>query len=111
MKENNTFALATFPSKYSTPVDCVYSLVGPSRHHKVKVTFLYLDMQDAECSTDRIEVYDGKRVNPNNQIAQICNGGSHEIEFASTGRQMRIRYVGKSLNTYQGFHASVEFIL
>ena len=77
----------------------------------MKVTFLYLDIQVADCSTNRIEVYDGKYFAQNNKLADICNAGTQEIEFISSGRQMRIRYIGSTLNTYQGFHASVEFVL
>ena len=78
--------------------------------YKVKVTFLYLDIQDVDCSTDRIEVYDGKKLAPQNKMAEICSGGSGENEFTSSGRHMRIRYIGNTLNIYQGFHASVEFL-
>ena len=111
IQENDTFALSTFPSQYTSPISCVYSLNGPKKNYKVKVTFLYLDIQDADCSTDRIEVYDGKNFARNNKLADICNGGSQETEFISSGRQMRIRYIGNTLNTYQGFHASVKFVL
>ena len=62
IKRNETFGLATFPSKYSTPVDCVYLLIGPTKQHRAEVTFLYLDTQDADCSTERIEVYDGRNL-------------------------------------------------
>ena len=110
VKNNNTIALATFPLKYTTPVDCVYSLIAPRKDQKVKVTFLYLDIQDAVCSTDRVEVYDGRRLIANKKMAEICSGGTRESEFTSTGRHMRIRYIGKSLNAYQGFHASVKFV-
>ena len=111
IKRNKTFGLATFPSKYATPVDCVFSLIGPTKQHRAEVTFLYLDIQDADCSTDRIEVYDGRKLNPNDKIAEICKGGTHQYTFTSSERNMRIRYIGKSLNTYQGFHASVKFFL
>ena len=89
----------------------MYSLKAGPKNYKVKITFLYLDIQDADCSTDKIEVYDGKYLAQNKKLAEICNGGSQEIEFMSSGRQMRIRYIGNTLNTYQGFHASVKFVL
>ena len=111
IKDNDTFALPIFPPNYTSPIDCVYSLIAPRRYYKVKVTFLYLDIQDANCSTDRIEVYTGRYLSPNNKLADICNGGSTEIEFSSSGRHMRIRYIGNTLNRYRGFHASVKFVL
>ena len=77
----------------------------------MKVTFLYLDIQDADCSRDRIEVYDGRDVIPRYKVADICNGGIKNTEFVSSGRHMRIRYIGSTLNTYLGFHASVKFVL
>ena len=92
-------------------MNCVYSLIRPKKNYKVKVTFLYLDIRDADCSTDRMEVYDGKYLAQNNKLADICNGGTKEIEFISSGRHIRIRYIGNTLNTYQGFHASVKFVL
>ena len=111
IRENTTFGLTTFPSEYSTPMDCVYSLIAPMTGYKVKITFLYLDMQDAECSTEKIEIYDGKKLIPQKKMTEICNGSANETEFISSGQHMRIRYIGNTLNTYQGFHASVKFIL
>ena len=111
IKRNKTFGLGKFPSKYATPVDCVFSLIGPTKQHRAEVTFLYLDIQDADCSRDRIEVYDGRKLKPNDKIAEICKGGTRQYTFTSSERNLRIRYIGKSLNTYQGFHASVKFFL
>ena len=111
IRENTTFSLTTFPSKYSSPVNCVYSLIAPMIGYKVKITLLYLDIQDAECSTEKIEIYDGKKLIPQKKMTEICNGSTNETEFISSGRHMRIRYIGNTLNTYQGFHASVKFIL
>ena len=91
VKRNKTFGLTTFPSKYSAPVDCVYTLIGPTKQHRAEVTFLYLDIQDADCSTERIEVYDGRRLNQKDKIAEICRGGTQQYKFASTERNMRIR--------------------
>ena len=92
-------------------MDCMYSLIAPMIGYKVKITFLYLDIQDAECSTEKIEIYDGKKLTPHNKMIEICNSSTNETEFISSGRNMRIRYIGNTLNTYQGFHASVKFIL
>ena len=92
-------------------MDCVYSLIAPMTGYKVKITFLYLDIQDAECRTDKVEIYDGKKLTLQNKMTEVCNGSANETEFISSGRQMRIRYIGNTLNTYQGFHASVKFIL
>ena len=111
IRENNTFALSSFPSQYTSPIDCVFSLSGPTKNHKIKVIFLYLDIQDADCSRDRIEVYDGRDVIPRYKVADICNGGIRNTEFVSSRRNMRIRYIGSTVNTYQGFHASVKFVL
>ena len=79
--------------------------------YKVKITFIYLDIQDAECSTEKIEIYDGKKLTPQKKMTEICNGSTIDTEFISSGRHMRIRYIGNTLNTYRGFHASVKFIL
>ena len=111
IRGNTTFALTTFPSEYTIPMNCVYSLIAPMIGYKVKVTFLYLDIQDANCSTDRMEVYDGKKLARYNKVAEICSGGTYRIEFISSGRHMRIRYIGNTLNAYLGFHASVKFLL
>ena len=111
IRENTTFALSIFPSEYTSPIDCVYSLIAPMIGYKVKVTFLYLDIQEANCSLDRVEVYNGKRLARYNKVTEICNGDTRRSEFTSSGRHMRIRYIGNTLNAYQGFHASVKFHL
>ena len=74
LEENTTFALATFPSKYGDQLRCTYSLIAPSKDYKVKLTFLYLDIQNADCSMDRIEVYNGKNITSAEKLANICNG-------------------------------------
>lgn len=109
LKEKTTFALTTFPSEYTDPVNCTYSLIAPLKNYKVKLTFLYLDIQGADCSMDRIEVYTGKKLTPNKKLADICNG-THAAEFISRRRHMRMRYIGTTLHKYQGFHASVIFV-
>ena len=70
IRENTTFALTTFPSKYTGPMDCVYSLIAPMIGYKVKITFLYLDIQQANCSMDRLEVYDGKKLARYNKVTR-----------------------------------------
>lgn len=107
--ENTTFALATFPLKYTDPMHCTYSLIAPKGDYKVKLTFLYLDIQAADCSMDRIEVYNGKKLTPNKKLADVCNG-THTTEFISKGRHMRMKYIGTTLHKYRGFHASVLFV-
>ena len=96
--------MPSFPSKYRAPVNCTYSLVGPQNEgQKTKITFLYLDIHSADCSMDRIEVYDGM-----NLIANICSG-THTTEYISGGQGMTVRYIGNTLRTYRGFHALVTF--
>ena len=73
--EKTQLLLSNFPSKYTSPVDCVYSLIGPMIGYKVKVTFLYLDIQDGDCSADRIEVYDGNKLTPHSKMAEIAMMG------------------------------------
>lgn len=109
LKENTTFALATFPSQYMDPVKCTYSLKSPRKGYKVKLTFLYLDIQSANCSMDRIEVYNGSKLTPNKKIGDVCDG-TYATEFISRGRYMRMRYIGNTLHKYRGFLASVVFV-
>ena len=89
-------------------MDCTFTLSAPSRYN-VKLNFLYLDIQDADCSKDRIEVYRGKSLNPDKKLADICNG-TYTTEFISRRRHMIVRYIGNTLHKYRGFHASLMFI-
>ena len=74
----------------------------------MKLTFLYLDIMNADCSQDRIEIYDGfpARV----PTVTICNGNK-VVKFISKGKNVKMTYTGRSSDTYQGFHALVKFIL
>ena len=109
LSKNATFSLATFPVKYHTRVNCTYSLVAPQKDgNKIKVSFLYLDIQDADCSMDRIEVYNGTNPAPNNKMADIC-GGYYETEYYSGQQNITVRYIGNTRRKYRGFHASVTF--
>ena len=104
--KNTVFGLSTFPSKYNGPVNCRYFFFSPLPNRKVKITFLYLDILAADCSTDRIEISDGFHLR---SVEKICNG-SKIIEFISKKQIVRIAYVGKSVGKYRGFHAAVTFL-
>ena len=98
-------ALPTFPSKYSGPVDCVYYFFRLGRS-RVKFTFLYLDMVDADCSTDKLEIYDGLSYNAIS--TKICSGNKI-TEFVSN-KNVKMTYIGSSFGKYRGFHVSVTFL-
>ena len=102
---NTKFGLSTFPSKYTSRVDCVYYLL--SRRQRVKLTFLYLDIVNADCSKDKIEIYDG--FSARTPTKTICNGNK-VVEFTSTGNNVKMIYTGRSSDKYRGFHALVTFI-
>ena len=102
-----TFALSTFPSKYNGPIDCVYYFVPPRNKHRVKLTFLYLDIVSADCSTDKIEIFDGFTKSVPRR--EICNGNTM-VEFTSSNENVGMTYTGKSVGKYRGFLAVVTFL-
>jgi len=109
LNKNSSFALPNFPLKYRDAVNCTYTLVAPPNNRReTKITFMYLDIQDANCNMDRIEVYKGTNHNPDNKMADICSG-SYTTEFVSRGEDMTVRYIGNTIRKYRGFHASVTF--
>ena len=109
LSTNSTFTLPKFPARYRSPVNCTYSLVAPQdKGSRTKITFLYLDIQDADCSMDRIEVYNGRNLTPDNKMASICSG-TYATEYISGSGDMAVRYIGNTLRKYRGFHASVTF--
>ncbi len=103
-----TFALPTFPSKYHDTIDCVYYFVPLRNRHRqrVKLTFLYLDIVSANCSTDKIVLYDGFTKSATRR--EICNGNLI-MDFISNEEYVGMRYVGKSVSKYRGFLAVVTF--
>ena len=107
ISKTTTFALSAFPSKYNGPIDCVYYFLPPWRKDKVKLTFLYLDIVNADCSTDKLEVYDG--FSSNAISTKICNGNKM-VEFISSGKNVKMTFTGNSVGKYRGFHASVTFL-
>ena len=102
---NTKFGLSTFPLKYSDRLDCVYYLL--SRRQRVKLTFLYLDIVNADCSQDRIEIYDGFIARA--PSITICDGNK-VVEFISKEVDVRMLYTGRSVGKYRGFHALVTFL-
>ena len=102
LSSNTRFALPTFPLKYNRRTDCVYYFLS-----RVKLTFLYLDIVDADCSTDRIEIYDGFATGT--PTRRICNGNK-VVEFITSGSNIKMRYIGNSVGVYRGFHALVTFL-
>ena len=102
---NTNFGLSTFPSKYNSSVDCIYYLL--SRKQRVKLTFLYLDIANADCSRDRIEICDGFTTRV--PTITICNGNK-VAEFISKEANVKMTYTGKSFGIYRGFHAVVTYM-
>ena len=86
-------------------MDCVYYLL--SRRQRVKLTFLYLDIVNADCSQDKIEIYDGFAAR--SPAITVCNGNK-VVEFTSKGKNVKMIYIGRSSDKYRGFHALVTFI-
>ena len=107
ISKTTTFALSAFPSKYNGPIDCVYYFLPPWERDRVKTSFIYLDIVAADCSTDRIEIYDG--FSRNAFSTKICNGNKI-VEFISKGNSVRMTYIGQSVGKYRGFHAAVTFL-
>ena len=104
-KSNTKFGLSTFPSQYNSKVDCIYYLL--SREERVKLTFLYLDIVNADCSQDKIEIYDG--FTARGPSITICNGNK-VVEFISKGKNVKMIYTGRSVGIYRGFHALMTFL-
>jgi len=106
ISDNTTFALPTFPSKYKDPIiNCAFFFISPLNKPRVRLTFLYLDIHDADCNTDKIEVFTG--LSTFSSTSKICNGDK-VVEFASRGF-MKMIFTGKSVGKYRGFHALATF--
>ena len=102
LSSNTRFALSSFPSKYNRRTDCVYYFLS-----RVKLTFLYSDIVDADCSRDRIEIYNG--FGARTPSIRICNGNK-VVEFISSASTVRMKFIGNSVGKYRGFHALVTFL-
>ena len=100
-----TFGLSTFPSKYNDSVSCIYYFLLSGQ--KVKIAFLYLDIVNANCSQDRIEIFDGFTATV--PTITICNGNK-VVEYISSGASLKMTYTGSSFGEYRGFHALVTFL-
>ena len=107
--EEGTFGPTTFPSKYIDPMLCQYRIVAPSRRQKVKLTFLYVDVQDSDCHMDSVAVYSGRQTTPEKKLTQFCGGSRGESVITSTGPRMTVIFTGNTPQRYRGFHASVQF--
>ena len=101
---NAKFGLSTFPSKYTRRVDCIYYFL--SRRQRVKLTFLYSDIVNADCSKDKIGIYDGFSARV---PITICNGNK-VVEFISKEKSVKTIYTGISVGKYRGFHALVTYL-
>ena len=73
----------------------------------MKLTFLYLDIVNANCSQDRIEIYDGFTARV--PTITICNGNK-VVEYTSRRVFFKMIYTGNSVGKYRGFHALVTFL-
>ena len=68
---------------------------------------MYLDIVNADCSQEKIAIYDGfMTIVPS---VTICNGNK-VTEFISKGANVRMTYIGNSVGKYRGFHAVMTFI-
>ena len=73
----------------------------------MKLTFLYLDIVNADCSQDKIEIYD--EFTATVPTITICNGNK-VAEFISKEANVKMTYIGKSFCIYRGFHALVTYM-
>ena len=102
------FGLATFPSKYTSRLNCEYFLWSfITGTHTMKLKFLYLDIVNADCNQDRLEIYEGSR-RARAPTITICNG-TKVVEFTSKAA-VELIYKGRSHNKYRGFLASVTYL-
>ena len=88
-------------------MSCVYYFLSPTGKRKVKHTFLYLDIINADCNKDRIDIYDGFTASVPNR--RICNGNK-VVEFISSKENVKMTYTGNSIGKYRSFHAIVTYI-
>jgi len=94
INKKGTFGPATFPSKYIDPVVCQYHIMTPSRNQKVKLTFLYVDVQDSDCHMDSVAVYSGRQTIPEEKLIKFCGGSQGESVITSKEPQMTIIFTG-----------------
>jgi len=73
----------------------------------MKLTFLYLDIQNADCDTDKIEIFTGP--SSASPARTICKGNDMVDYELTTSALTQVLFTGKSVGTYRGFHASVTF--
>ena len=73
----------------------------------MKLTFLYLDIANADCNKDRIDIYDGFMASVPSR--RICNGNK-VVEFISREEIVKMIYTGNSYGKYRGFHAIVTYL-
>ena len=104
---NIPFGLSTFPFKYNSQIRCLYYFLSPTGKKQVNLKFLYLDIINADCNKDRIEIYDGFTATVPSKT--ICNGNK-VVEFISSEVNVKMIYTGNSFDKYRGFHAVVTYI-
>ena len=68
---------------------------------------MYLDIVNADCSQEKIEIYDGFAASV--PAITICNGNK-VAEFISKGDDVRMTYIGNSVDKYRGFHAVMTLL-
>lgn len=108
--KEGTFGPTTFPSKYIDPMACQYRIVAPGITHRVRLTFLYVDVQDSECYLDNVAAYDGRNAFAFKKLTQFCIGRGGETVVTSTESQMSVIFFGNTPKKYRGFHAAVQFL-
>jgi len=94
---------------YTAPIVCKYHIIVPEKR-RVQLTFLYVDLQDSDCSSDSVIVYKGRRAVLKNQLTQFCNGTHGDVVTTSRRSQITVMFTGSTPNKYQGFHALVQFL-
>jgi len=108
--DEGTFGPTSFPAKYIDPMVCQYRIVAPSRRHQVKLSFLYVDVQDSNCHLESVAVYSGTRTTSEKKLTHFCGGSHGDTVVTSTGSRMTVIFFGNTPNKYRGFHASVQFL-
>lgn len=106
---NGTVTTPNYPDPYPALAHCLLDIEAP-REAKVLLRFTDFSLeQDANCSFDFVEIWDG-RGDGWQSLGRMCGDGDEKKETVTSENRMRLKFSSNNVSEFRGFSANFYLV-
>lgn len=106
---NGTVTTPNYPDTYPALAYCLIDIEAP-REAKVLLQFSDFSLeQDTNCSSDFVEILDGRR-DGWQSLGRVCGDGGEKKDIVSTESRMRLKFSSNNVSELRGFIANFYLV-